>query len=256
MTKLSRDMAGGLQGFALHPRETIFATGQFGAAGAEVITQTAGAQSVAVDTRGTYTGLSFQVLGSVDGTNWTLIPMRPVNQAAIKYAVTVSAAAVQGIWIGSCAPYRFVKALCTVLTTGSAFVTILGDTAALDQSLQGMVTTDVVTVTAAVGLIATLTIPSPGAGLKSYLPYLSVNRFAAALLTPAATPVLVTTTGMSGNPVISFPADAAAQGSLFPWREDFAYPIAASAQATAIVITCTATPNVIWRATAGYYVAP
>ena len=256
MSKLSRDMAGALAGLPLHPRETIFVTGNLGAVNAEIIAQTDGAQSVALDLRGTYTGLSVQVQGSIDGTNWTVIPMRPINQAAIKYVVTIAAAAAQGAWVGSCAPYRFVKALCTVLTTGMAIATLLGDTAALDQSLQGMVTTDIVTVTAAVGVIATLSLPSPGAGLRQYLTYLSVNRFAAAVLTPAATPVLVTTTNLPGTAVISFPADAAAQGTLFPWREDFAYPIAALAQAAAVTVVCPATPNVIWRATAGYYVAP
>lgn len=38
--------------------------------------------------------------------------------------------------------------------------------------------------------------------------------------------------------------------------EDFNLPIATSAQATATTIVCPATPNVIWRVTAGYYVAP
>lgn len=49
---------------------------------------------------------------------------------------------------------------------------------------------------------------------------------------------------------------AAAQGSIDRWREDFAYPIAASAQNAATTIVCPATTNVIWRVTAGYYVAP
>jgi hypothetical protein len=51
-------------------------------------------------------------------------------------------------------------------------------------------------------------------------------------------------------------ADAALQGTTFTLREDFAYPIAASAQATATTIVCPATANVIWRVTAGFYVAP
>jgi hypothetical protein len=43
---------------------------------------------------------------------------------------------------------------------------------------------------------------------------------------------------------------------MFPWREDFAYPVSTVAQNTATTIVCPATVGVIWRITAGYYVAP
>jgi hypothetical protein len=81
-------------------------------------------------------------------------------------------------------------------------------------------------------------------------------RFASALLTAGATPVLVTTTNIPGSLVFSMPADAAGQGSILTYQEDFSYPIAVSAQGTATTIVAPATPNVIWRVTAGYYVAP
>jgi hypothetical protein len=97
---------------------------------------------------------------------------------------------------------------------------------------------------------------SPGAGLRHYLTYLSINRFATALLTAAAAPVVVTTTNLPGALAFSFAADAAAQGTMDRWREDFSFPLAASAQATATTIVCPVTTGVIWRVTAGYYVAP
>ena len=126
----------------------------------------------------------------------------------------------------------------------------------LHKASGGMITPLVVTAVSAAAAAVTLTLPAPGAGLRQYLTYLSINRFASALLTAAAAPVTVTTTNLPGTLAFSLPADAAAQGTLYPWREDFAYPLASSAQNTAMTIVCPATTGVIWRVTAGYYVAP
>ena len=74
--------------------------------------------------------------------------------------------------------------------------------------------------------------------------------------TAVTAPVTVTTTNLPGSLAFSFPAEAAALGTIDRWREDFAYPIASSAQATATTTVCPLTTGVIWRVTAGYYVAP
>jgi 3-polyprenyl-4-hydroxybenzoate decarboxylase len=102
----------------------------------------------------------------------------------------------------------------------------------------------------------TLTIASPGAGLRHYMTYIKIERIATALLTAAATPVVVTTTNLPGSLAYSVQADAAAQGLIYTLRDDFAYPLAASAQATATTIVCPGTTGVIWRVTAGYQVRP
>lgn len=250
MAKLSTDLRSGV----LHPRESLSASGTIGAANAEVIADCDGSGSVTMDLRGTFS-LTMEVAGTVDGTNWTPIPVRPVNQAAVIYVATVVGTAA-GLWVGACVGFRKVRARCTAYTSGSATTTIMANLNAVDQSLSGMVTTGIGTATGAAGAAVTLTIASPGAGLRPYLTYLSINRFATALLTAAAAPVVVTTTNIPGSLAFSFPADAAAQGTLFPWREDFAYPIATSAQAAATTIVCPATTAVIWRVSAGYYVAP
>jgi len=54
----------------------------------------------------------------------------------------------------------------------------------------------------------------------------------------------------------SFAAEAAAAGTLDRWREDFAFPVLTTTQNTATTIVCPATTNIIWRVTAGFYVAP
>lgn len=250
MAKLSRNLGAGL----LDPRETLFISGTLGALNAEIVTEADGCNSLALDLRGTFS-MTVEVAGTVDGVNWTLIPVRPVNVAAVAY-VAAATGSTAGIWVGKCAPFRKVRARVTAYTSGAATATLIGDNAALDDTLQGMVTTSVGTSVGAAAAAVTLSLAAPGVGLRHYMTYLSINRFAASVLTAAAVPVTVTTTNLPGTLAFSFAADAAAQGTLDRWREDFAYPIAASAQNAATTIVCPATTGVIWRVTAGYYIAP
>lgn len=250
MAKLSKDLGAGV----LHPRENLFISGTLGALNAEVVTNCDGCSSVSVDLRGTF-NLTVEVSGTVDGTNWQLIPVKPINVASKLYVAAV-AGTTSGTWVGSCGGYSKVRARVTAYTSGGVTVFLNSSTAPLDQSLDGLVTPNVLTSVGAAGAAVTLTLTAPGAGLRQYLTYLSINRFATALLTAAAAPVTVTTTNLPGSLAFSFAADAAAQGTIDRWREDFAYPIGASAQNTSVTIVCPATTGVIWRATAGYYVAP
>lgn len=249
MAKLSTDFRTAV----LHPRETVFITGNLGSLNAQVILAADGCASVMLDLRGTFSG-TFEVAGTVDGTNWTAIPVRGVNIAAIGYVAAVTGTAA-GVWIGGCLGYRQVRVRCTAYTSGTAIAYLAASTAP-DTAPQNFVTTTLATTVGASGAATTLTIASPGAGLRHYITYLAINRFAAALLVAAAAPVTVTTTNLPGTMAFSFPAEAAAQGAMFPYREDYAYPLASSAQAAATTIVCPATTSTIWRISAGYFVAP
>ena len=248
MAKISKDLVAG----NLHPRENIWGTGNLAAINAEVIIDCDGCSTVSLDLRGTFVA-TVEVSGTIDGTNWIPIPIRPINAASVLYAVTATAA---GAWIASCSGYRKVRARATAFTSGAAITTLVASNAVIDQSLLGQLTPNLGTTVGAAGAATTLTLASPGAGLRHYLTYLSINRFASAALTAAATPVTITTTNLPGALAFTFPADGLALGSMDRWREDFAYPIAASAQGTATTIVCPATTSVIWRVTAGFYVAP
>lgn len=250
MAKLSTDARLGV----LHPREALFSTATLGSLNAETIIFADGCATITLDMRGTF-NLTVEVSGTIDGTNWTPIPMRPVNQASIRYLAAVAGSAA-GAWVGQCAGYRQVRARVTAYTSGSATATICANTAAYDNLMFGPVTGDTATAVGAAGAAVTLTIASPGAGLRHYLTYLSINRFASAALTSGAAPVTVTTTNLPTSLAFSFAADAAAAGSIDRWREDFSFPFASSAQNTATTIVAPATPSVIWRVTAGFYVAP
>ena len=251
MAKLSTDLG---TPRLLHPREAIFSTAALASNGAETIINSDGCATVTLDLRGTFS-LTIEVAGTVDGTNWTPIPLRPVNVAAVAYVAAV-VGTTAGVWVGQCAGYRQVRARVTAYTSGSATTVLAANNAAYDNLLYGPNTSGIGTAVGASGAAVTLTLASPGAGLRHYLTYLAINRFAAAVLTAAAAPVTVTTTNLPGSLAFSIPADAAALGTLDRWREDFAYPIASSAQGTATTIVAPLTTGVIWRITVGFYVAP
>lgn len=248
MAKMSRDLTAG----NLHPRENLFISGTIGALNAEVVVNCDGCSTVSLDLRGTFVA-TIEVAGTIDGTNWTLIPLRPLNIASIAY---LAAATATGFYQGECVGFRQVRARCTAFTSGSATTFLLVGTYIQSDELRNYKTTSIVTAVGAAAAAVTLTLPSPGAGLRQYLTYLSINRFASALLVAAAAPVTVTTTNLPGTLALSFPAEAAAQGTIDRWREDFAYPVAAVAQAAATTIVAPATTSVIWRITAGYFIAP
>lgn len=250
MAKLATD----LRSATLHPREAIFSTATLGSLNAETIIFSDGCGTVTLDLRGTF-NLTVEVAGTVDGTNWTLIPLRPINVASVAYVAAVAGTAA-GTWVGQCAGYRQVRARVTAYTSGSATTTLAANTAQYDNLMFGPVTSGIGTTVGTAGAATTLTLTAPGAGLRHYLTYLSINRFATALLTAAATPVTVTTTNLPGTLAFSFAAEALPQGQLDRWREDFAFPIASAAQNTNTTIVGPATTNVIWRITAGFFVAP
>lgn len=251
MAKISQDRKSGTR----HPRENILVAGNLGALNAEFFVDCDGCSSFSLDLRGTF-NLTIEVTGFVDASNPSPpIPVRPVGQASLSYVANVAGSAA-GVWQGSCAGFDRIRVRVSAYTSGTAIVTCVASNAPLDQSLIGSLTTQIGTTLGTAGAATTLTLAAPGAGLRHYLTYFEITRFATALLTAAAAPVNVTTTNLPGSLAFSFPADAAAQGTVDRWREDFAYPIASSAQNTATTIVCPATTSVIWRITAGFYVAP
>lgn len=251
MGKLSKDLSVG----SLHPRENLKISGNLGAPNAEIITPCDGCSSFSIDLRGTF-NLTLEISGTVDGTNWTLIPARPVNAASIAYVSAITGS-VAGIWAGNFnAAFLFIRARVTAHTSGTAIATLVTSTGLLGNSLQGTITPNLLSTTGAAAAAHTLTIPSPGAGLRQYLTYLRIVRSASTALTAGATPTVVTTTNLPGTLAFTFGADAAAQGTDKYIQEDFAYSLAASAQNTAVTVVCPATTGVIWRVTSGWYVAP
>ena len=248
--KISRDYAVG----NLNPRENLFVTGTLGAVNAEVIIDCDGSSSFALDMRGTFS-MTVEVSGTVDGTNWLAIPVKPTLGSFYGAYVASVVGTTAGIWVGATGPYRKIRARCTAYTSGSATVYLTASTATLPIDAFDA-TTSIGTATGAAGAAVTLTLAAPGAGLRHYLTYLRISRIATAAMTAAATPVIVTTTNLPGTLAFSIQADAALQGAIYSWQEDFAYPVASVAQNTATTIVCPVTTNALWRVTAGFQIRP
>jgi hypothetical protein len=246
MAKITRDLAS----TSLHPRENIFLSGNINAVNGEVVIDADGASTVALVVTGAYVG-TLTVEGSIDGTNYDVIPLRPVNVGGV-YVLTLASAAV-GRWFGACSWARRVRVRMSAYTSGTATVTLAADNGNLEVLSLSKAADLAVTNTGAAAAAVTLTLAAPGAGLFQYITRLIVCRFATALLTAAATPVLVTTTNLPGTRVLSFPAEAALQGSMYCEIISPAAPLKATTANTAVTVVCPATTAVIWRATADYY---
>ncbi len=109
----------------------------------------------------------------------------------------------------------------------------------------------IVTVTATAGSAAVLTLPAPS-DARIFISRLEIFRFAADDLVAAATPVIITQTGLPGSVAWSVPANLMLQGvaTVQLWEPRMA--IAGSQRNLAVVVTAPATTNVIWRLTAHY----
>ena len=73
-----------------------------------------GASTVSLDLRGTF-NLTVEVAGSVDGINWTLLPMR--SMAGGSYLAAVAGTA-SGIWVAAAAGFAKIRARVSAYTSG------------------------------------------------------------------------------------------------------------------------------------------
>lgn len=246
-------LTGNLPANLLPGREAIINTGSLAALNATVECVAQGSATVALAVSGTYVG-TIALEGTMDGANWDPIPIKPRGAAGI-YLLTLASAAT-GRWVGPGGGFSRIRARMTAWTSGTATVALLADTAETVQEMFMKPADQSITATGADAAAVTLTVPAPGANLFQHISRLIIQRFATALLTAAAAPVVVTTTNLPGSRAFTFPADAAAQGSLVSEIVQGTVPLRASAANTAVTIVCPATTGVIWRVTADYYNAP
>jgi hypothetical protein len=108
-----------------------------------------------------------------------------------------------------------------------------------------------VTATGAAAAAVTATLPAPGAGLFQYLEVIEITMYSSAARTGSATPVVVTSTNLSGATAWTFPS-AGAIGTVTTMLIQPRDPIKAAAANTAVTIVCPATASVIWRVNVFY----
>jgi hypothetical protein len=227
------------------------ATGSIAANGSSVVISISGQSSYAVQITGTWVG-SLQFEGSVDGTNYTPLVVRLAGTSTF-----IISASSNAIYRGNCAAYKNVRVISTAWTSGTASIAIAANMAVggvfINSEVRPKSSDLLVTNTGAAAAAVTLTLPAAGAGLFHYITKLEVSAIASAARTAAATPVIVTTTNLSGSLAFSFQANAAAQGVSERQVNDFESPLKSSVANTATTIVAPATTSVIWRVTAYYY---
>ena len=224
------------------------AAATLGALNAQTVIDIALETAATIDVRGT---LSLTMIAEIsfDGTNYQQYAIfNPITEL---YVVNITAAGQFILAIPSGAKKARVR--CSAYTSGAAIVTFR---ASPNQAFiyNKDIPASMVSATGIAGAAVTLTIPSAGVGLYNYLNVLQIVKFSTATLTPAATPVLVTTTGIIGTPTFSFPADVSAQGLAVEQRFEFPKPVKGTATATTMTIVCPATTGVIWRVNASFYI--
>ena len=200
--------------------------------------------------------------GTVDGTNWIPIiamPMQGVGNTIPSFAQpmltdTYANTVTSRTYAVRCSQLQKIRLRVSAYTSGTIEVAIRSDAnRSLHPNVNDRASSSLLlTGTAAIGVALTLTLPAV-TGLRHYLDFIKISRFAGAVLTAAAAPVVVTTTNLPGAVAFSLPADAAAQGTIAETVLDFGGTgLAASAGGTATTIVMPATPNVIWRANCSY----
>ena len=253
MAKISRDFSAG----NLHPRENIALTGNIVAVNGTVTINADGCATVNLLVGAGLTA-TLVLEGSIDGTSWQAMPVRLLSPGG-GYGPLLQSMSFVGtaaIFTGLCSMFTQVRARCTAYTSGSASVTIMATSALLSVEAILKPSDLHVTATGASGAAVTLTIPAPQTGLFHHFTRLTLERHPSALLTAAATPVIITTTNMPGSRAFSIPADAAAQGVVFTKEIEPAAPIKSAVAATATTFVAPTTTGVIWRMAADYYNAP
>lgn len=231
------------------------ATALLGALNAEAVVDIQGKAVVMVDARSAaFTGtIVFE--GTIDGANYIAVPAFNITTNAY-VASLVGAGAVAGSQFAVTAKgFRRIRVRCSAYTSGNITIAMRGSAADF------LINTSKIPVlsasaTGAANAGVTLTLASPGTGLRHYITSIEITRNATAALAGTAT-LVITTTNLPGSYAWSVGNAMAAGGTQIDVNKDFAQPLQSSAQATATTIVAPAPgAAVLWRINACYYVAP
>ena len=244
-------------------RERREAAGILNTNGAEIVFDVNGDENVTwAGTSTAFIG-TIEFAGSVDGTNFYPLPAYPLAVASVGGTIPLSgqpllsiglvAANTSVVYVQPCGQFRKLRCRVTAYTSGTLIVAANSDTQlSANSAIIAKPSTLLVTTTAAVSVAATATLPAVS-GLRHVVDFISVIRSATSALTPAAAPVLVTTTNLPGNPALTFGADAGGIGVDKEVKLDFGGTgLAAVTLGTATTVVAPVYTGVIWRITVGY----
>lgn len=206
-----------------------------------------GCSTVSFQLTGTYVGTVIAE-GSINDIDYFPIQL---FRDSVGYQPLVLSSASFGLFYGSCGMYTSVRLRMVSYTSGSLNVNIMASISKCPLLTNARYSDLSVTTTSAVGVIATLTLPSPGTGLFHYITQIIIESHKGSLVTAQTTPNIVTTTNLNGL-VFSMPYEGIS-GSSFIKEIKQSTPIRSQASNTATTIVYPATTGVIPRLTAFYY---
>jgi hypothetical protein len=140
----------------------------------------------------------------------------------------------------------------TTATMNALSTTVNGDLRVIAKIKEADLT---VTVTAATGVAATLTLPAAGAGLFHYITMLELEAYPTATVAGGATPIIVTSTNIAGTPSWNF-SSARTIGVIQTRDIEFSLPLKSQTANTATTIVMPVAATVLWKAKVYYYTAP
>lgn len=245
-------------------RERRESSATLAALNAEVVHGTNGCNSVVIHLSGGGATLNgtIEITGTYDGINFFPVLAFPLYGSGGTIPVlsqpllleAFNAANIHRVYNLAAGGMRAVRVRMSVYTAGSAVVVINSEPseAIHPNVLAQKASTLMVTATAATGVAATATLPAV-AGLRHYIDFIKIRRSATTVLTPSATPTVVTTTNLPGSLAITFGLDAAAQGVDKDCDLDFGNSgLAATAINTATTVVAPIVTGVIWRIIVAY----
>ena len=221
---------------------------------AEAVTDLAGHAVLQVDARTAAGSLTIVFEGTVDGTNYVAVPAFDVAASAFVASVAVSST-LAGRYMLTATGLKRIRTRISAYTSGNITIAHRATQAGFLVNTANIPVLSA-TVTAAANTAATLTIASPGTGLRNYITGIEITRNATAALAGTAT-LVITTTNLPGSLAWSVGNAMLAGGTQIDVSRDFTQPVQSLAQATATTIVMPAPgAAVLWRCNAYYYVAP
>lgn len=227
--------------------DTRLNTSNLSALNSEVFIDISKEDFASVDVRGTFVA-TLTPQFTVDGTNYNSLPV--FNRLIESFLVGITAVGTYQFEIPT--GTKRIRLLATAYTSGSAIVALTANIGNEFIYAKNIPSNLQVTATGAASATVTATLPA-SAGLFHYITNIRIEKFASALLTVGATPIIVTTTNLAGSRAYSFDASAQAQGTLIEKVDRTTTPIKSTTAGTATTIVCPVATGVIWRISVDYY---
>lgn len=214
----------------------------------EVVMDCASTNSASLDVKGTFVG-TLAVEGTINGNDYFTIPFFAIASETFQSSVTST-----GSWIINLpSGLKRLRVRATAFSSGVALVALRGSSGDNILYSKPIPTTISVTSTAPAGSSVGATLPAV-VGLNHYITRIRISKYVAANLTPAANPIIVTTTNIQGTPSFDFKTLGSLGDSEVVDLDFTSNPLKSSVTGTTTTIVCPVATGVIWKVQAYWYV--